>query len=83
MFKSKPNKAAQPEESTASGERPPYRAFIVVDAPDNGKAVWVELGGLWSTKDGNGLTGALRRPLPMIAGFSNPRIVVTAELDQA
>lgn len=76
MFtKSHPAPKPQADEGT-SHERPAYRAWIVLDASDDGEPVWIDLTGLWPTQKGDGLSGAIRKPLPMLGGHAKPRLVV-------
>lgn len=61
----------QTPESDKPGPRPQFRAWLVQDGPD-GKPVWTELGGLWTTKKGAGYAGTLKAPVAATQG----RIVV-------
>ncbi len=74
LTKSKP--AAKPEAEPPKGERPPYRAWIVIDGVGGGKPIWTELTGLWPSQQREGLTGQIRRPLPNVSTTNRPRLVI-------
>ncbi|NKE48773.1 hypothetical protein HB662_28670 [Roseomonas frigidaquae] len=69
---------AKPE---GNAERPGYRAWLVLDNTTGGDPIWTELTGLWPTRKG-GLSGAIRKPLPQLAGFANPRLVILPAKDR-
>ncbi|WP_149541453.1 hypothetical protein [Siccirubricoccus phaeus] len=75
MF-TKANPTAKPQTGQPEGERPPFRAWIVIDGTDGGKPIWTEVTGLWPTQKGDSLTGQVRRPLRNLSTSDRPRLVI-------
>lgn len=62
---------------------PAYRLWLVCDRSDGAKPDWIDLSGLWPTKDGNGLVGQVNRAVPIVDSRLTGRLVILPEKDRA